>query len=730
MNLPKEYFDKLENDFAEIDYKKTNDKFNREYNFYKELYLKQKSIINSSIIPPHYVLQLRKEFPEDSYLINPKSLNENKSLLKEGITDEVYHFTNISNLVKIMASNTFNLSMNSNEVDRTYNKDNKVYKYDYYMSLSRTGSFKQGYVNFMINNEVYDKNFIVRFKLDGRKLSQKYTGQPINFYNIYNKSYKFFEYEDRLLSNKSYIKPFSNYVIGIDVLVLKNSKENIQVLTELMRLYSNWNNLYNIKINFINKEIPKQVSVIQENKSLLKEGITDEVYHFTNLSNIYKILDTNTFQLGNLMDDNYIKDKYFYMSLSRTKSFYTGFSQVGKSPNVRITLDGRKLSQRFKGGPYNDEVYSKKYPVNDYTFKSDSFEYEDRLYSKNRSIPNFSYYVKQIDILNVDLETDLVNDIITLCKERNILLNFINLNEKSLINKISNGQITISSVPDNIKTMSFYKKLIEDDYYNFFRIVSSDKNITSDNYYELLKLAYKVNDNLINNIETIRSYNSLIDKEQFNKLKTDVIQESKSLLKEDDYTEEEELLEEISDKHKLDINSLNKFLIENNDTLLEYLLFDNNLLDVEKNIMNIVKNKHTKNFGNIPVKYLYQPNVIKQIILRNPELLEKLSRIYLESMDFNNQEMKDAYKYALINKPHLLHKIPTELPYYNELLEAMFQKDRSKLFDLLTIQPKSINQAAMLSIVIKFLENKGYSLIKNNSLQESKQPFKRKILLD
>ena len=47
---------------------------------------------------------------------------------------------------------------------------------------------------------------------------------------------------------------------------------------------------------------------------------------------------------------------------------------------------------------------------------------------------------------------------------------------------------------------------------------------------------------------------------------------------------------------------------------MEYLLFDNSLLDVEKNIMNIVKNKYITGFGSIPVKSLYQPKVIKEII--------------------------------------------------------------------------------------------------------------------
>jgi hypothetical protein len=394
---------------------------------------------------------------------------------------------------------------------------------------------------------------------------------------------------------------------------------------------------------------------LNENKSLLKEGITDEVYHFTSLENLIRILKSNSLNLSfmdndinqtwNRKDSNIHKtlNKYMYfLSLSRTKSIDKGYAQVltlqRNTPVIaRIKLDGRKLS-------YNNRIipFDYNYFINSNAYKNlKNFEYEDRLVSDKSSIKNINDYILEIDIFmyyNYDFQKD----------------SFLFLKE----------------------------------------------------YQNTTNIPIKV----------------------FNKVKNNSLNESKSLLKEE-YTEEE-VLEELSDKHKLDINSLNKFLIENNDPLLEYLLFDNSLLDVEKNIMNIVKNKYITGFGSIPVKSLYQPKVIKEIIFRNPELLVRLNLGFLDSMKDSKQEMKDVYKYAVINKPIMLRRIPTNLEYYNELLEAIYKKDSQELFDMVIWKPKNEHQRIYLGRVISFLENKGYILRKNNSLQESKQPFKRKTLLN
>jgi hypothetical protein len=585
-------------------------------------------------IPDEFEKILRDEINKASN----NNLQESKSLLKEGITDEVYHFTSLENFIKIMNTNTFRFS------DLLYDLSDVIHntplkKYKYYMSLSRTGSIKTGYGNYQSDNS----NFIVRLKIDGRKLSQSYKGQPINYHNYGRKqksskktSFRF-EYEDRILSNKPTIENFSNYVLSVDIIKITNSSNNFLLdddMKSLEYILKNKEN-YNAPINFTNEKN----SPLNENKSLLKEGITDEVYHFTSLENLIRILKSNSLNLSfmdndinqtwNRKDSNIHKtlNKYMYfLSLSRTKSIDKGYAQVLKSQNIpvitRIKLDGRKLSFNNKIIPFDyNQTISRNVNKND-----KYFEYEDRLVSDKSSIKNINNYILEIDIFmyyNYDFQKD----------------SFLFLKE----------------------------------------------------YQNTTNIPIKV----------------------FNKVKNNSLNESKLLLKED-YTEEE-VLEEISDKNKIDLISLNKFLKENNDDYLEYLLFYNDFLNIERNIIKIVKNKYITGFGSFPIKYLYQPKVIREIVLRNPELLERLNLYYLERMEDSKQEMKDIYKYAVINKPNMLSRIPTNLPYYDELLEVMFQKDRGNLFDLLIIQPKSIQQSNMLNKVISFLQNKGYTLGKNPS---------------
>jgi hypothetical protein len=134
-------------------------------------------------------------------------------------------------------------------------------------------------------------------------------------------------------------------------------------------------------------------------RSLLKEAVTDEVYHFTSLSNIINILKNDVFYLSFDYDIN-----KFGLSLSRTKSTKTGFLTVDTVINnesfsydkdyiVRLKLDGRKLSQTYKGQPYN---YFK------HMIKHNSHEYEDRLLSNKERIEDFSKYIIQIDIKQVN----------------------------------------------------------------------------------------------------------------------------------------------------------------------------------------------------------------------------------------------------------------------------------------------------------------------------------------
>lgn len=91
--------------------------------------------------------------------------------------------------------------------------------------------------------------------------------------------------------------------------------------------------------------------------SLLTEGITDVVYHFTSIKNAYNIAIDDCIYLQSAFakdSDNFSKKKKFYLSCTRQRNANFGYSKkFNRSGGVRIALDGRKLSERLSGRPVN-----------------------------------------------------------------------------------------------------------------------------------------------------------------------------------------------------------------------------------------------------------------------------------------------------------------------------------------------------------------------------------------
>jgi hypothetical protein len=213
-----------------------------------------------------------------------------KSLLKEAVTDEVYHFTFLSNIINILQSNQFQFGLNNDPDDR--NTDEINLKYKYYMSVSRTNSSKVGLLSFdddirKLSMEDYDLDFMVRLKLDGRLLSQNYKGVPFNYFkHVYLKD-KSHEYEDRILSNKPTIENFSKYITQIDIKQVHNyyaEEEGEEALNEIIDELQNLCNQRNIKLNIVNpNKIDK--NYLQEETKSIKQLSQEQIN-----SNLQKII--------------------------------------------------------------------------------------------------------------------------------------------------------------------------------------------------------------------------------------------------------------------------------------------------------------------------------------------------------------------------------------------------------------------------------------------------------
>ena len=149
-----------------------------------------------------------------------------RKFLKEGISDVVYHYTGgINKAAQILEDNKFMASGGfTKEVEAELGKGKL-----YYFSTARTpvnsyaGNYPQGAI----------------FKLDGRALSEKYKGAPVDYWadtkrgissklaaNVDKTGYsESFEAEDRVILDHPYIEDADRYIDEIHLAVPLYSKE-------------------------------------------------------------------------------------------------------------------------------------------------------------------------------------------------------------------------------------------------------------------------------------------------------------------------------------------------------------------------------------------------------------------------------------------------------------------------------------------------------------------------
>lgn len=145
------------------------------------------------------------------------------TLLLERISDIVYRLIPGTTAYRNLKTNTFQLSM-------VYGDDSRDYRPQkgrlFYLSTSRTP-----------DNSYFlqERNLItVIFVLDGKKLSQNYKGGPVNFYYTQSKSRRrYFEAEDRIISNKAFIPNAVKYIKEVHVYYEQSQSTNIKLLTAL-----------------------------------------------------------------------------------------------------------------------------------------------------------------------------------------------------------------------------------------------------------------------------------------------------------------------------------------------------------------------------------------------------------------------------------------------------------------------------------------------------------------
>ena len=123
-------------------------------------------------------------------------------ILTESLSSILYHSTSIKNVLDILKDNRFRLTPDygtSSETD--LRSGNKIY----YMSFSRS----------RVNDYRSYTGGSCLLVLDGDKLNQKYSGNPVDYWGSeFNKD----EMEDRLFSKNAYIDNADNYIREIHCL--------------------------------------------------------------------------------------------------------------------------------------------------------------------------------------------------------------------------------------------------------------------------------------------------------------------------------------------------------------------------------------------------------------------------------------------------------------------------------------------------------------------------------
>lgn len=174
-------------------------------------------------------------------------------IVKEGISDIVYHFASVPTIYNILKSGQIELTMSTNRSDAIHKT--KLF----YLSTQRTKSSRMGYAG---NSSSHGKRSIARIELDGDLLKQDgYQGQPLDYWGSHmgkqsdiglnaerllvrkgedwkpnnqqdkenvlkqQQTASNFEFEDRIFSNKPYLP--LKYAKRIDI-VLNGSEPNLQ----------------------------------------------------------------------------------------------------------------------------------------------------------------------------------------------------------------------------------------------------------------------------------------------------------------------------------------------------------------------------------------------------------------------------------------------------------------------------------------------------------------------
>lgn len=147
--------------------------------------------------------------------------------LLEGISDVVYHYISLRNVVEVLKTDRFILTpafTKGAEVDM--NPREKLF----FLSTARTRT---------ASYHVGERYGAVLLVLDGRKLSHNHHGRAVDYWgeNFRDANKGAYEEEDRIFSDKPFIENATQYIKSIDILETRWDDENYSDHLDIMQVY-------------------------------------------------------------------------------------------------------------------------------------------------------------------------------------------------------------------------------------------------------------------------------------------------------------------------------------------------------------------------------------------------------------------------------------------------------------------------------------------------------------
>lgn len=149
--------------------------------------------------------------------------------------------------------------------------------------------------------------------------------------------------------------------------------------------------------------LEKRISYLE--KYILEAKQVGTLYHVCSLESYYRYILPNDVLKSSGEYDNYLYKGNDYVSFTRNKSFIVD-TVIDYGIIVQLVIDGDKLSDHYKIGPYNDMAYDSEGSPN---YADDDPKNREQEEAVKGPIRNISKYIKsvQIDILKLPTEGEL-----------------------------------------------------------------------------------------------------------------------------------------------------------------------------------------------------------------------------------------------------------------------------------------------------------------------------------